>query len=134
MPSLTLHSFPIFHPLLDADISLLASPADLENRRLGVIPPSPARSLISGQKLPSLRRQLQLSSGGSEGLDSTATEVASGLGLGAVLGIGEGLVGAGGAATALLGAGGGIMKSLGWSSLGGTVGRVGIDGSVRSPS
>ena len=112
MPSLTLHSFLIFHPLLDADISLLASPADLENRRLGVIPPSPARSLISGQKLPSLRRQQQ-SSERSEGLDSTVTEVAIGRGLGGVLGIGEGSVGSGGGADALLGAGGGIEVLFG---------------------
>ena len=77
---------------------------------------------------------MQTSPAAAGSLASTVARVATGAGLGGEVGAGEGLVGAGGAATALLGAGGGIRRSLGWSSLGGTVGRVGIDGSARFPS
>ena len=87
---------------------LLTSSLDLENSKPGVIPPSPARSLILWQKLLILVRQVQLSSGSAGGLAFPLARVATGLGLGGVLGVVGGLVGAGGATEAFLGAGGGI--------------------------
>ena len=77
---------------------------------------------------------MQTSPGAAGSLASTAARVAAGVGLGGDDGVGWGHVGAGGAATVILGAGGGIRRSLGWSSLGGSEGRVGIDGSASFPS
>ena len=77
---------------------------------------------------------MQTSPGAAGSLASTVARGATGVGLGGEDGVGGGLVGAGGAATAILGAGGGISRSLGWSSLGGSEGRVGIDGSASFPS
>ena len=59
---------------------------------------------------------MQLSSRSAGGLAFPLARVATGLGLGGVLGVVGGLVGAGGATEVLLGAGGGIEEVLGESS------------------
>ena len=74
-----------------------------------MIPLGPASSLIPGQNSLSFRRQLQGSSGRSEGFVSAGAGTGIGPGLGGVEYAGWGLVGATGRASGALGAGGGIV-------------------------
>ena len=75
-----------------------------------MIPPVPASSLIPGQKSLSFRRQLQGSSGRSEGFASAGADTGNGPGLGGEGYLGGGRVGAIGRASGALGAGGGIAE------------------------
>ena len=107
-PSLTLQIFLTDQPLLAAVMPFSTSFFVLECSRLGVIPLGPASSLIPGQKSLSFRRQLQGSSGRSEGSVSAGAGTGIGPGLGGVTYAGGGLVGATGRTSGALGAGGGI--------------------------
>ena len=71
----------------------MASLADLVTSRSGVIPPSPASSLIVLQKFPCSIRQLQ---GGAGGPESTAAAATTDRDLGGWLGVGRGAGGVAG--------------------------------------